>query len=398
MAGKKYTVGMEAQVESNEQGMVSLMTVTLIAIILTIITTGFLRIIARSQRLAIDKQLSAQAYYAAETGIEDAKKAIKVHKSGVVVPKIQNILNGQPDTCAPATWPGGPTAANGEIGENTRYTCQLIDPTPTELEYDIGVNESKLAIIRMPTVPASANFTTIRVTWREYTGQGLLSPLPNTSNIKDLPAASDWPLNTLAMMRLEFMTIKPTNSTQSPDCSGVCLSRDQFYRNDRIHFVQPRDVGTSVLNLKMCREIESPAIDSCSLDTQYNDGVEGATCSANECTVQMNLTTPNGTTIGGFSDYPIGASNISMLRIRPLYNKAHVKVEVINNNGVKQKIANSQTVIDVTARADQVYKRVRVRVPPANNPFPDYAVNVAEDLCKLFKVTPGAVASECPTP
>ena len=396
MAKSTYTTTMKSRRRISQQGIVSLMTVTLISILLTIITTGFLRIITRSQRAAIDKQLSAQAYYAAETGIEDAKQAIKLQKNGTAVTKIQNILNGQPDTCAPATWAGGAPQADGVIGENTQYTCQLIDPSPTELEYDMGKDDTKLAIIRMPTTPAGVKFRTIKVTWHEYNGQNKLSPLSG-GNIKDLPTADAWPLNTLAMMRLEFMTVKPTTSAQSTDCSGTCISRDQFYRNERVYFVKPLHSASSDINMTLCREIESPASDNCSLDTQFDDGVKYANCTANECSVTIRLKAPNGTTTGGTTDYDIGSDNISMLRIRSIYNKAHVKVEVFGDTAAtdKKKIVGSQTVIDVTGRADQVYKRVRVRVPPANNPFPDYAVDVAEDLCKLFRVTPTAVTNDC---
>jgi hypothetical protein len=55
-----------------EGGFVSIIVCMIIMTILSLITIGFAQIMAREQRQALDRQLSSQAFYAAESGVNDA--------------------------------------------------------------------------------------------------------------------------------------------------------------------------------------------------------------------------------------------------------------------------------------------------------------------------------------
>lgn len=57
---------------NSQKGFVSIIVSIIIMTILSLITIGFAQLMAREQRQALDRQLSSQAFYAAESGVNDA--------------------------------------------------------------------------------------------------------------------------------------------------------------------------------------------------------------------------------------------------------------------------------------------------------------------------------------
>lgn len=64
---------------SNQAGLVSFMVVTIIMIVLTLIVLAFARLVQREQVQTLDRQLNAQAFYAAESGINDAVRELSAN-------------------------------------------------------------------------------------------------------------------------------------------------------------------------------------------------------------------------------------------------------------------------------------------------------------------------------
>jgi Tfp pilus assembly protein PilX len=58
--------------EDKQAGMVAIMVTMILMIVISLIVVGFAQISRRNQRQALDRQLSTQAFYAAETGVNDA--------------------------------------------------------------------------------------------------------------------------------------------------------------------------------------------------------------------------------------------------------------------------------------------------------------------------------------
>lgn len=111
-----------------------------LVLVLSLITVSFAELMRREQRSALDKHLSTQAYYAAESGINDASQAIYAG------------FEGNKDSCEPLG--SGDSrlgsqflkgASSNQVGdtEDHGYTCLLIDTTPKSLEYTIGANDNK---------------------------------------------------------------------------------------------------------------------------------------------------------------------------------------------------------------------------------------------------------------
>src|SRR5262245_1378660 len=109
----------------NQKGMVSILVTMVIMIVVSLIVLGFAKIIRREERQSLDRQLSTQAFYAAESGINDAVKKISDDiKNNVTVPT--------KTSCDPDNHY---TTSNQLDGTTITYSCLLIDPTPNTLEY-----------------------------------------------------------------------------------------------------------------------------------------------------------------------------------------------------------------------------------------------------------------------
>src|ERR1039458_10050844 len=64
------------KIKDDQSGFASIVIASVIILVLSLITVGFAQLMQREQRSALDRQLSSQAYYAAESGINDAVSAI----------------------------------------------------------------------------------------------------------------------------------------------------------------------------------------------------------------------------------------------------------------------------------------------------------------------------------
>ena len=61
---------------TNDNGFAPLIITIIVVIILSLLTVGFVSLIRNNQKNALNQQLNNDAYYAAETGVNDAIKAI----------------------------------------------------------------------------------------------------------------------------------------------------------------------------------------------------------------------------------------------------------------------------------------------------------------------------------
>src|SRR5688572_29540682 len=124
-----------------QRGMVSILVTMLLMIVISLIVLGFAQVSRRNQRQATDRQLSSQAFYAAETGINDARNLIKgaLATSTTIPPK--------PD-CTPGSGPAaafyGSLTPALDAANNVAYSCLMVDPAPAELVYDGITNKGTI--------------------------------------------------------------------------------------------------------------------------------------------------------------------------------------------------------------------------------------------------------------
>ena len=182
---------MQRNINKNESGLASIVIAVLIIIILSTLVLGFLQIIRREGRKSLDRQLSSQAFYAAESGVNDAAKAIS-----------QQNYTGNKITCAPLT--SGPPAITGPDSNvlsntnNVKYTCLLIDQKPGSLAYK-GIKTDRST--SFPIVSSDGQpITAITFKWRDTTVPSAAYRLP-TDN-KFTPKSS-W--NSVGILRVDIV-------------------------------------------------------------------------------------------------------------------------------------------------------------------------------------------------
>lgn len=156
-------------IQQDEQGFAAIIVAVILLLVLSLITVGFAAQMRKEQRAALDNQLSTQAYYAAESGINDAVQALG---SGVI-------------TTAKQTCPPDPQLPSNTVNaaENVSYSCLLIDPAPLSLEYgSIDISQSKVLQITGidptdPTETVTRPITRLHISWQpDHTLAAVPSP------------------------------------------------------------------------------------------------------------------------------------------------------------------------------------------------------------------------------
>lgn len=320
-----------------EAGMVSIIVTVIIMIVLSLIVMGFAQLSRREQRQALDRQLSTQAFYAAESGINDARKALA---NGITANKI---------SCAPDA---NYTASNIiNVAADIQYTCLLIDQNPPSLKYTIDAGKSAYANMSFyDSAGTLTNATYIEVYWR---GDDPLGLTPSGFSSPQLPKLSDWNDGTNMLNSLLRVTLTDLG-TNGFSRSGL----DKSYTA----FLYPRNGGIATT---VSANFTDPAVQSAIVDSYCNT------------TTKRCMTTING----------LNTNNL-FIRMNPIYNKANVEIKAYNTTS-QLKIRGAQAVIDSTGKANDVLRRVQVRIPVKDLFGPVFSVQSVTGICKQYSVWPG---------
>jgi hypothetical protein len=167
--------------DRNEEGLVSIIVVTIVIIILSLMTIGFAKIMDREFRQSLDRELAVQANYAAESGMNDARNYIA---SGADVDTAGACLNTDNLTAAQTPFfikKGG--MSDGQVLD--KYTCVNIDTNVHDIELKIPRGQSRIVkIITADTLDK------LYFSWNnQNAGATTSQPLPNIGNY---PTESFW--------------------------------------------------------------------------------------------------------------------------------------------------------------------------------------------------------------
>lgn len=330
---------------TDQRGMVSIMVTMILMIVLSLIVLGFAQISRRNQRVTLDRQLSTQAFYAAESGINDALNAIKT--AGNAEAKT---------TCAPAA--SGiyqNLSSTLDSAHNVSYSCLLVNPAPPNVQYN-NVDDTG-TIFPLKTADGS-NISDINIVWQSDT----VNPLTNCASSLALgtfkPAtAAGWQCG-YGILRFDLVNAAGSQTA------------DQYQQNTMTTFAVPLTAGTNQI----------------SFGANSNASV-GVACTNSNCTLKVT----------GLS------SNLYYMRVSTIYNKASVlTITPHNAAGSTVQLTNAQALVDVTGKAQDVLRRIQVRVPyngaTSSDQLPLDAISSTDSICKRFSVmedwssnTPGSV-------
>lgn len=352
----------------NLRGAVSLFVVIFATLLITVITVSFIRIMVTGQQEATSSDLSQSAYDSAQSGVEDAKRAIMNYKKSCVGSNSSACQSISSDVCNKAVinLAGVTESSDGKIavGDNADqyYTCVKIAMDTDDYEGFLARNSSKL----IPLV-GDGKFDAVQIDW--YTsadlGSGTRLSVPNTN----YSLFSGWTLATPAVMRSQFIQFDNTNFKLSDFDKGSSSSTAFLYptanslNNAVLNQFRPALGGISTTNARC---------------VDPNTSANGYSC-----TMRLSGISNEGST---------GNSQTVFLRLSALYNSAHYRITLYNTSSNQQVKFNSvQPEIDSTGQASDLFRRVKARVELNSNfIYPEAAVDTTSDFCKNFLVTNSA--------
>lgn len=181
-------------IRSNQSGMVSIMVTMIMIVVITLIVLGFAQVVHRNQREALDRQLSTQAYYAAETGVNDAYTAV-FKNNYVPVPG-----DGQKCSGPGSFINNAGLSSNISTDGSVAYTCLLVTSKISKIIKAVPYGASE-------TVPlqASAAPNTLTFTWDPGSSGPAYTSCPNNFQFTPATGANGWVQNCpYGMLRLDL--------------------------------------------------------------------------------------------------------------------------------------------------------------------------------------------------
>ena len=378
----------------DQNGFASLIIAVILLLVISLITVGFALQMRNEQRAALDNQLSTQAYYASESGINDAVKALN---DGLIVPKTscgpETSANGLAATPAQSTIVLGDLASKNvqtpSAGYNVNYTCLLIDPAPYSLDYgSVSTTHSQTVLMTGinrsdPTETTPQDIGSLRVSWQSDQPYSTTLPDFATSpcgNNACFPPASSWTSQT-GMLEVSV--------THLPDSSPPATFNEQYLDNGSFTtFLYP-------FTSSSCASSPGVVCAGSVVYTPANDGeIVGGNCNS-------SLNDPKHL----YCNVDITGISFSTLlvRIRPIYSNAQVQMLASSaaispsfSTSDQIRIKGAQSLVDSTGEAQDVLRRVQVRVPSRNDyDYPESALEATNTICKQVDTYPGYYVNTC---
>jgi len=332
-----------------EQGFVSIIIASILVIMLTLIVLGFSRIMDREQRQVIDRQLSSQAFYAAETAVNDVYARLQ---EGQLTDAIKT-------ECDVTDWPV--PGANGVINPaepNVAYTCLMYNQSPSTLVFNNGAvstQQSKTFQIR------NTNGGNIQTITFEWSGANENIDIEDAGcSTQPLPATR---LNKVPILRVELAKL-PTGAPS--------IDRNTIINDTTYFYLYPRNsCGATSTNY----DLHTATSEKGQLvDVDCNVGVYACTF-----TIQA-------------MDDPATASDRYIARIRSIYDNADVRVTATSQGGGSFEFFGAQIQVDATGRSNDVLRRINVSLGSPDYPIPDFVLQSMDGVCKNITIAPTTTA------
>jgi hypothetical protein len=300
----------------------------IIMTILSLITIGFAQIMAREQRQALDRQLSSQAFYAAESGVNDA---------------LADIGSYNASTCSPAY-----SISSDDTVRNTCITASTTVPNIEVQQVTPDQNNARVFPIRTTPNPPS----TLEITWRASTSTfGTFLRAPNDVS---LPAQANWGVNTGA---LKIYLVPFSNG----------MSRQSLINA----------MGEMVLIPSSGAPTPQIGYGEFSGPTNFG-ALRSVGCDAvtNLCTVS----------IGGLPTF----TDLYFV-VTSLYQSNSVVIDAYDSSNNSLSFTGVQAIVDSTGKTSDVVRRIQIRRSLIDNftiPAGALGATDPEGVCKLLEASP----------
>lgn len=328
----------------SQQGFVSIVVCLIIMIILSLVTIGFAQIMSKEQTQALDRQLSSQAFYAAESGVNDARVD----------------MNSFTTTCSPVV--------AYDAAQTVKSTCVFVNKQPKTVQFDnVGIAPKVFPLHTInaagnPVVPA-----TITIKWKKSSSTAGYTDFNNLAPTRFPAQGGTWGVNT----GLAKVYVIPFSNSDT---------RDAIITKTGFMLTNPTTLGAS------------PNVPLASIQGQNSGKIISGTCvvATSECTAIIDT---------GFPAAPAPATyNELYLVISALYSPSNFTVEGADSTGSSLLFKDVQAVVDSTGRTTDVLRRIQVRVPLINSydfagsALTTFGSGPTNGLCKLWTGIPDPTA------
>lgn len=353
---------------SANKGAVSIFIVVFTALLITVVTVSFVRLMVRDQQRASDSDLSKSAYDSALAGVEDAKRALVKYYQLPTTSRpdlsscntINRVLTGSSTTQEVLVQ----TNAGTDGSLNQAYTCVKVNLQTSDYTGELQADEVKLIALN-----GVGSFDRVRIQWfsRDDISGGTSVNVPGSAAVSDLVTA--WPVNRPPVLETQLMQTNSSFQIEQFD-STTSDSRS----NTNTLFLYPKNL------------ISSPT-------TAFTDDVRrtaGNSPTDVDCELSLaSVLYSCSTTI--LMPEPVGGSattrSNAFLRLTARYNKANINISLYNGSSLVL-LDGVQPEVDSTGRANDLFRRVSARIETGIDViYPEAAVDITGNFCKTFAVT-----------
>lgn len=370
--------------KNKQYGAVSLFVVVFAALLITVVTVSFVRIMVSDQQQASTTDLSQSAYDSAQAGVEDAKRALLRKQSACIKDGETSLActTAKADisstTCNKAVktlddvQAAADKSKNGEInvqvGSNNNdldqaYTCVIITPDTADYLGELVKDSSKL----IPLYGVS-NFDKVKIEW--FSPSNLAAPAVKAvipKSAAGVPLSSNWSSNQPPIMRAGLTQFANTGFTLSE------FDNNTANASSNTLFLYPSDITDTTSFASDLRRTPKPLGLGTPVRVTCNDLSAGDEYA---CSATLSLPVASG------------IDHTQYLDLSSLYNKTSYRISLLNG-ALPVKFNGVQPSVDSTGRANDLFRRVetRVEMTDVNFPYPNAAVDTTGNLCKNFTVT-----------
>ena len=361
-----------SKTRENEQGIVSILVTMIMILVISLTVLGFAQISRRNQREALDNQLSTQAYYAAESGVN---AAVNYLTNPVNIDA--NINNTDCNSFISTL--GGTGVSNVlDTPTSTKYTCLMVNTQPTTLNVS-PLTQTSNTILHLenadgnPPGPVKP-FTQLKFLWQQQTSTDFPGgPCTATGGTgSTLPSVGSWncPYGILRLDLTDASAIDSADLNAGKDTTSFYFVPS--YQSGGA-FVVKKNIAWPPVAASSCTA--AAAGDDCPVD------VVPVTCTAaGGCPIELDLAGASGEYFARLSMMYQDSSSVTVTAGDAAHN--------ITSGGVK--FTGGQAVIDSTGQAQDELRRIQVRIPlvASGGTVPVYGLQTTQSICKQLSDGP----------
>lgn len=359
-------------IRQNQAGMISITITVVFIMVISLTVLGFSQVSRKNSKEALDRQLSSQAFYAAEVGANDVRN------------KVANLEESNQPVPSQTDCKGSYTINDGEVdaANGVRYTCVFVDANPPNIhESNVGSGS-----VVMPLNASVGVLGEPTLKWKPSTdaaGRKVADcKKPKTDGSQpwtNFPKSADWNSCPFGLLRIDL-----TRNDTDTVSKGV----DAAIAKTMTIFIYPAagNVGTP----QKINYYKDPVA-----KTGVQQGlVVPASCSDSECSLQL----------AGLDFQK------AYMRVRSIYANTQqfaINAQTAPVGGAPLYTFDAQVEIDSTGRAQDTAKRIKVRISRTGGSsrtdlagFSDFALQTSDSICKQFISSPviGKDQSSCSNP